>query len=123
MKEMSQFMSVIQRSIVKDKITRRESINEGKRPMRFSVYENMCKNLYEGDDDEYLFAHAFLKMEWNLTARADNCVNMHVNHEKWQDYCLLFFFEKKTDWRCIRQTLTCLFKFKFTPSLSCFGSC
>ena len=47
--------------------------------MSFSVYENMCKNLYEGDDGEYLFAHAFLKMKWNLMARADNCVNMHVN--------------------------------------------
>ena len=94
MKEMSQFMSGIQRTIVNDKITRGESLNEGHRPMSFSVYENMCNNLYEGDDDEYLFAHAFLTMEWNLMARADNCVNMHVNHVQWQDDCLLFFFGK-----------------------------
>ena len=62
--------------------------------MSFSVYENMCKNLYEGDDDEYLFAHSFLTMEWNLMARVGNCVNMHVNHVQWQDDCLLFFFGK-----------------------------
>ena len=62
--------------------------------MSFSVYGNMCKILYEGDDDEYLFAHAFLTMEWNFMARADNCVNMHVNHVQWQDGCLLFFFGK-----------------------------
>ena len=48
MKEMSQFMSGIQRTIVNGNITRGESINEGKRPMSFSVYENMCKILYEG---------------------------------------------------------------------------
>ena len=48
--------------------------------MSFSVYENMCKNFYERDDDEYLFAHAFLTMEWNFMARADNCVNMHVKY-------------------------------------------
>ena len=60
--------------------------------MSFSVYENMCKNLYEGYDDEYLFAHAFLTMECNLMVRADNCVNMHVKHVQWQDDCLLFFF-------------------------------
>ena len=87
-------MSGIQRTIVNDKITRGESLNEEKRPMILSVYENMCKNLYEGDDNEYLFAHAFLKMEWNLMARADNCVNVHVNHVQWQDDCLLFFFGK-----------------------------
>ena len=62
--------------------------------MSFSVYENMCMILYEGDDDGYLFAHAFLTMEWNFMARADNCVNMHVNHVQWQDDCLLFFFGK-----------------------------
>ena len=87
-------MSGIQSTIVNYKITRGESLNEGKRPMSFSVYENMCKILYEGDDDDYLFAYAFLTMECNLMARADNCVNVHVNHVQWQDDCLLFFFGK-----------------------------
>ena len=94
MKEMSQFMSGIQCTIVNDKITIGESLNEGKRPMSFSVNENMCKNLYKGDDDEYLFAHKFLKMNWNLMTRADNCVNMHVNHVQWKDDCLLVLFGK-----------------------------
>ena len=80
MKEMYQFTSGIKRTIVKDKIARGGSLNEGKRPIRFYVYENIFKILYEGDDDEYLFAHEFLTMEWNLMARADDCVNMHVNH-------------------------------------------
>ena len=78
--KMSQFIYGIQHTIVNDKITRGDSLNEGKRPMSFSVYENMCKILYEGDDYEYLFAHSFLTMEWNLMEKAENCVNMHVNH-------------------------------------------
>ena len=94
MKEMSEFMSGIQRTMVNNKITRGESLIEGKTSMIFSVYENMCKNLYEGDDDEYLFAQAFLKMKCYLMERADNCVNMHVNHVQWNDDCLLFFFGK-----------------------------
>ena len=53
-------MSEIQCTIVNGNITRGESINEGKRPMSFSVYENMCKILYEGDDDDYLFAQKFM---------------------------------------------------------------
>ena len=63
--------------------------------MSFSVYENMCKILYEGDDDEYLFAHEFLTMDWNLMERSDNCVNINVNHVQWQDVCLLFFLGRK----------------------------
>ena len=94
MKEMSQFMSGIQRTMVNNEIRRGESLNEGKIPRSFSVYENVCKILYEGDDDEYLFAHAFFTMEWNLMVRADNCVNVHVNHVQWQDDCSPFFFGK-----------------------------
>ena len=48
-------MSGIQRTIVNDKITRGEPLNEGKRPMGFSVYQNICKILYGGDYDEYQF--------------------------------------------------------------------
>ena len=60
-KEMSQFMSGIQQTIVDQKISKGESLNEGKRPMSFAVYMKICKVLYEGDDNEYLFAHVFLQ--------------------------------------------------------------
>ena len=45
-------------------------------------------------DDEYLFSHEFLTMEWDFIARTDNGVIMYVNHVQWQDDCLLFFFGK-----------------------------
>ena len=85
-------MSGIQRTVVNEKIRKGGSLNEGKRPMSFRTYDKMCGLLYVGVDDEYLFAHKFLTMEWNLTARGDNCVNMRLNHVQRQDDCLLFFF-------------------------------
>ena len=62
--------------------------------MIFQTYEKMCQLMFVGGDDDYLFSHAFLTMEWNLMARSDNFMNMHLNHAQWQDYCLLFFFGK-----------------------------
>ena len=62
--------------------------------MIFQTYEKMCQLMFVGGDDEYLFSHAFITIEWNLMARSDNFMNMHLNHAQWQDYCLLFFFGK-----------------------------
>ena len=39
-----------------------------------------------------MFAHAFLKMEWNLMAGNDNCVNMHVQHIQWRSGILVYYF-------------------------------
>ena len=62
-REMSQFMSGIQQTVVNKKIRKGGSLNEGKRPMQFQTYEKMCELLYVGGDDEYIFAHTFLTME------------------------------------------------------------
>ena len=51
-REISQFMSVIQRTFVNEKIRKGGSFNEGKRPMRFQTYEKMFELLYVGGDDE-----------------------------------------------------------------------
>ena len=48
--------------------------------------------------DEYLFAHAFFMIKWNLMARADNVVNLGVEHVEWNSDCLVFYFvTTKTD--------------------------
>ena len=41
-REMSQFMSGIQRTVVSEKISEGGSINEGKHPMILQTYEKMC---------------------------------------------------------------------------------
>ena len=57
----------------------------------------MCEILYKGEGQtgsDYIFAHAFLTMEWNLMARSDNCLHMHMSHVQWYGNSLLFFFGK-----------------------------
>ena len=55
----------------------------------------MSEILYKGNGEsrsDYLFAHAFLTLEWNLMARSDNCLRMHVSHVQWYGDSLQFFF-------------------------------
>jgi hypothetical protein len=38
----------------------------GKKKMDFKVYENICELFMPEEGEEYLFAHCFLTLEWNL---------------------------------------------------------
>ena len=40
--------------------------------------KTLCGVLHHGEGEDFIFAHVFLTMEWNLMARSDNCVNMHI---------------------------------------------
>ena len=60
------------------------SLYEVSREMRFEVYKLLCEELYNGKRDDCLFAHAFFKLEWNLMAISNNCVNMNVQHIQWR---------------------------------------
>ena len=62
-KDISQFMSGMKQTVADAKARSGKSLNEGKNPMTFEVYKRMCEIMYEGDSDEYLYAHAFLTME------------------------------------------------------------
>ena len=83
-RQMSVLMSGMKRVVASDRVARGESLDEGERPMAFAVYQKMCEILYYGEDHEYLFAHSYLTMEWNLMARSDNCVSMGISHIQWQ---------------------------------------
>ena len=54
----------------------------------------MLQLLLEGESDEYIFAHCFLTLEWNLMARADNVASAMVSHVEWQGDSLVFHFAK-----------------------------
>ena len=47
--------------------------------------------MMKSQDDEFIFAHCFLTLEWNLMARSDNVVHSHINHLEWRDDCLLYY--------------------------------
>jgi hypothetical protein len=60
--------------------------------MSLTAYKKVCEILMKSDHPEYIFAHAFLTLEWSLMARADNCVRSHMNHLEWRDDALIIFF-------------------------------
>ena len=65
----------MKRTVAKHKKQNGESLVEGKRHMSFEVYTLMCEILSKGENtnnSEYLFAHCYLVLEWNLMARSEN---------------------------------------------------
>jgi hypothetical protein len=79
-RKISVLMSGMKTTVASEKVARGESLDVGKRSMSFAAYSTMCDLMYHGGDDEYLFAHCFLTLQWNLmTVRSDNCVNMEIN--------------------------------------------
>ena len=78
--EISQFMSGMNRTIASKTDESGESLDEGKKSMRYEVYKKLCELLFEEEGDDYTFAHVFLTLEWNLLAQINNCLAMNVNH-------------------------------------------
>ena len=93
-KDLSQLMSGLKRTVAAEKGVSGRDLDEGKKGMSFEVYKRMCEILFKSDDDDYLFAHAFLTMEWNLLARSDNCFSMRTQHVEFKNDSLIFFFAK-----------------------------
>ena len=91
-KYLSQFMSGMKRVVAAKKGEYGASLYEGKKAIIFEVYKRLCEELYNEKSDDNLFAHAFLTMEWNLMARSENCVYMHVQHIQWRSDSLIYYF-------------------------------
>ena len=89
--DLANFMRGIKRKVAKQKQDMGTKADEGKSPMSFQVYEKLCELMMESEDDEFIFGHCFLTLEWNLMARSDNVVHSHVNHLEWRDDCLLYY--------------------------------
>lgn len=77
-----------------DKVKHGDPLHEGKKKMGWKVYELMCKLFLEGEDDEYIFAHLFLTLEWNLMSRSENVVDCHAENIFWVEDALGFHFPK-----------------------------
>ena len=75
-----------------------DSLNKNKKKMGCKVYELMSKLFMEGEDDEYIFAHAFLACELNLMSHAENVEDCHADNMVWIEDALGVHFPKtKTD--------------------------
>ena len=66
--ELSQFMSGMKRTVTSQKSKRGIILDDGKKSMNYEFCKKLCKLLFEGEGDDYTFAHVFLTLEWNLLA-------------------------------------------------------
>ena len=93
-KDLSIFMGGMKREVIREKIEKGISFDEGKRPMSFEVYKRLCETLFFSEETEDVFCHLFLVLEWNLMARSENCLQMSLTHIQWKNDSLIFFFGK-----------------------------
>ena len=97
-KNLSTYIAGMKRVVAKEKKATGQKLTEGIRDMPLAVYEKICKIFLKEENDEYTFAHAFFTIEWNLMARADNVVDISVEHIEWLGDSLIFHFATtKTD--------------------------
>ena len=95
---MGQFLQGMKRTIVTHKIEQGESMDEGKDAMSVDCLKLLCKKFAEGENAEYHFGWVFLLLEWNLMARSDNIVQLHMNDLMWKDDAMIMYMKKtKTD--------------------------
>ena len=79
------------RTVQQQKVELGMSLNEGKDLLSFAGYNLLCRNFLKnnGTYNEFIFAHCFLTLEWNLMCRADNLVNLNLAHIGWEDDSLV----------------------------------
>lgn len=91
---MQTLLKGLKRTIIAHAVNTGTSLEEGKDAMSFACYSLLCKKFFEGEKAEYIFAHLFLTLEWNLIARSDNVVNLSVRDLEWRDDSLIVYFKK-----------------------------
>jgi hypothetical protein len=79
------FMKGIKRHVAAKKMEEGGSGIAGKKKMDFKVYKKICELFMAEEGEEYLFAHCFLTLEWNLMARFEGIVHAHFFHITWED--------------------------------------
>jgi hypothetical protein len=91
---LKQFTKGIRRHVADKKVLEGDVTMVGKKKMGFNVYKKICEKFLQEGGEEYIFAHAFVTLEWNLMARSENVVNAHILHVHWDADCLVFRFVK-----------------------------
>ena len=90
-KDLDLFMRSLKKKITRANAKSGKSLEEGKKPMSFPVYELLAKKLFESTATDALFAHTYLVLEWNLMARSQNVDQLGIAHIEWRQDCLICF--------------------------------
>ena len=85
-------MAGMKRTVARNHQLTGESASNTKGPLSLDGLKAICNILIKSGNPEYIFAPAFLTLEWSLMARADNCAISHMNHLEWHDNSLVIFF-------------------------------
>ena len=91
---LKQFTKGIRQHVADKKALEGDVSISGKKKMGFDVYKKICELFMNEEGEEFIFAHAFLTLEWNLMARSENVVHAHILHVSWDVNCLVFCFIK-----------------------------
>ena len=91
---LKQFTKGIRRHVADKKVLEGDVNIIGKRKMGFDVYKKICELFLKEEGEEFVFARAFLCLEWNLMARSENVVHAHILHVEWNADSLVFRFVK-----------------------------
>ena len=69
LENLKQFTKGIRRHVADKKVLEGDVNIIGKRKMGFDVYKKICELFLKEEGEEFVFARAFLCLEWNLMAR------------------------------------------------------
>jgi hypothetical protein len=64
--------------------------------MGFDVFIMIYEQFLKEEDKEFMFAPAFLCLEWNLMVRLENIVNAHIWYVHWDANWLVFCCKKQS---------------------------
>jgi hypothetical protein len=91
---LKQFTKGIRQHVANKKVQEGDVAIVGKKKIGSNMYKKICELFMKEEGEEFIFAHAFLTLEWNLMARPKNVVPAHILHVHWEDDCLVFCFVK-----------------------------
>ena len=71
-------------------------IKEGKDELQFSMYKFLALMMlkHSGDNKEFIFAHCFMILCWNLMCRSSNVIKVCFAHMEWRDDALCIYFNQ-----------------------------
>ena len=73
-------------------------IQVGKTPLDFSLYCFLAARMLRSSSSNYIFAHLYLLLSWNLMCRAANTASICFSHMEWrQDALGIYFAHMKND--------------------------
>ena len=70
---LKQFTKGIRRHVADKKVLEGDVTMVGKKKMGFNVYKKICEKFLQEGGEEFIFAHAFVTLEWNLMGTIRKC--------------------------------------------------